>query len=123
MIKRIIVVEDGTVDLDDLQETLGDDTKIIVYRQGSNPPNILELQEPARYAYENERERNRLEKEVSSLNTRLKSLLDENNYLTNALNIARDIICDKCGKEGSEEGCGGCKLNDTKELIKIGRDI
>ena len=104
MIKRIIVVEDGTVDLDDLQETLGDDTKIIVYRQGSNPPNILELQEPARYAYENERERNRLEKEVSSLNTRLKSLLDENNDLTNALNIARDIICDKCGKEGSEEG-------------------
>ena len=82
MIKRIIVVEDGTVDLDDLQETLGDDTKIIVYRQGSNPPNILELQEPARYAYENERERNRLEKEVSSLNTRLKSLLDENNDLT-----------------------------------------
>ena len=77
MIKRIIVVEDGTVDLDDLQETLGDDTKIIVYRQGSNPPNILELQEPARYAYENERESNRLEKEVSSLNTRLKSLLDE----------------------------------------------
>lgn len=123
MIKRMIFVEDGTVALDELQESLGDDTKVIVYRSGSNPPSILELKEPARYAYEDERERNRLEKEVSSLNTRLKSLLDENNDLTNALNIARDIICDKCGKEESEERCGSCKLNNTKELIKIGREI
>lgn len=123
MIKRIIFVEDGTVDLDDLNESLGDDTKVIAYRQGSNPPSVLELREPAKYANEDERERNRLEKEVSSLNARLRASLDETNDLENALTVAQGIICEKCGKEGSEEGCGNCKLNERKELIEIGREI
>lgn len=41
MIKNILYVEDGSVDVEDLGQTLGCETKIIVYRQGSNPP-ILE---------------------------------------------------------------------------------
>lgn len=48
MIKRIIFVEDGTTDLDDLKKSLGDDTKVVVYRQGGNPPSVLELREPAK---------------------------------------------------------------------------
>lgn len=83
---------------------------------------MLELREPARYANEDERDRNRLEKEVSSLNARLRASLDENNDLSNALTVARGIICDKCGKENSED-CENCKLNNSKELIKIGREI
>jgi hypothetical protein len=122
MIKRIIFVEDGTVDLDGLNDSLGEDTKVIVYRQGATPPSVLELREPARYANEDERDRNRLEKEVSSLNARLRASLDENNDLSNALTVARGIICDKCGKENSED-CENCKLNNSKELIKIGREI
>ena len=122
MIKRIIFVEDGTVDLDGLNDSLGEDTKVIVYRQGATPPSVLELREPARYANEYERDRNRLEKEVSSLNARLRASLDENNDLSNALTVARGIICDKCGKENSED-CENCKLNNSKELIKIGREI
>ena len=116
MIKRIIFVEDGTVDLDGLNDSLGEDTKVIVYRQGATPPSVLELREPARYANEDERDRNRLEKEVSSLNARLRASLDENNDLSNALTVARGIICDKCGKENSED-CENCKLNNSKEQI------
>ena len=41
MIKNVLYVEDGSVDVEDLGQTLGCETKIIVYRQGSNPP-ILE---------------------------------------------------------------------------------
>ena len=46
MIKNVIYVEDGSVDVDELQESLGEDTKVIVYRQGSKPPEIIQLAEP-----------------------------------------------------------------------------
>lgn len=32
MINNIIFVEDGSVDLEELENTIGEDTKIIVYR-------------------------------------------------------------------------------------------
>lgn len=38
MIKNIIYVEDGSVDVDELIEALDETTKVIVYRQGSTPP-------------------------------------------------------------------------------------
>lgn len=47
MIKRFLYIEDGSVDVDLLQEELGIDTKIIIYRQGSQLPQLRELQEPA----------------------------------------------------------------------------
>lgn len=43
MIKNIIYVEDGSVDVDELQESLGEDTKIIVYRQGASRPIVEQL--------------------------------------------------------------------------------
>ena len=43
MIKRIIYVEDGSIDIDGLQSELTEETKIIVYRQGSIQPRIEEL--------------------------------------------------------------------------------
>lgn len=46
MIKNIIYVEDGSVDVDELQLSLGEDTKIIVYRQGATKPVIEQLATP-----------------------------------------------------------------------------
>ena len=46
MIKNVIYVEDGSVDVDELQESLGEDTKVIVYRQGARRPEIEQLAEP-----------------------------------------------------------------------------
>ena len=46
MIKNILYVEDGSVDIDELESTLTNETKIIVYRQGSNPPTLVQPQLP-----------------------------------------------------------------------------
>ena len=46
MIKNVIYIEDGSVDVDELQESLGEDTKVIVYRQGAKRPEIEQLAEP-----------------------------------------------------------------------------
>ena len=46
MIKNILYVEDGSVDVDDLEDTLGTETKIIVYRQGSVMPMLVQPVEP-----------------------------------------------------------------------------
>ena len=42
MIKNFIFVEDGSVDVDEVQDVLDETTKIIVYRQGSKPPEIIQ---------------------------------------------------------------------------------
>ena len=46
MIKNILYVEDGSVDVDEVQNSLGNDTTIIVYRQGTKPPFLEQLPEP-----------------------------------------------------------------------------
>jgi hypothetical protein len=46
MIKNILYVEDGSVDLDELESTLTTETKIIVYRQGSYPPTLVQPRLP-----------------------------------------------------------------------------
>lgn len=43
MIKTFIFVEDGSVDIDELKNSVGDDTLITAYRQGGRPP---EIQQP-----------------------------------------------------------------------------
>ena len=44
--KQILFVEDGSVDLDELKTALqGTDIKVIVYRQGSKMPQLVNLQE------------------------------------------------------------------------------
>lgn len=46
MIKNIIYVEDGSVDIDELKEGLNEETKVIVYRQGSTPPKLIQPEKP-----------------------------------------------------------------------------
>ena len=42
MIKNIIYVEDGSIDVDELIGDLDETTKVIVYRQGSKPPILVQ---------------------------------------------------------------------------------
>lgn len=53
MIKTFIFVEDGSVDVDDLTKSVGNDVKVITYRQGATMPTIHQPQEPVRdcFAY------------------------------------------------------------------------
>ena len=46
MIKNIIYVEDGSVDVDELIDSLDETTKVILYRQGSQPPRVEQLSQP-----------------------------------------------------------------------------
>lgn len=46
MIKTFIFVEDGSVDLDELKSSVGDDVLVIPYRQGATPPAIQQPREP-----------------------------------------------------------------------------
>lgn len=46
MIKNIIYVEDGSVDVDELMDSLDETTKVIVYRQGSRPPILVQPEKP-----------------------------------------------------------------------------
>ena len=39
---NLLIVEDGSVDIDDLEEGLHDG-KVVVYRQGATPPFVLEI--------------------------------------------------------------------------------
>lgn len=46
MIKTFIFAEDGSVDIDELKERLGDDVLVVPYRQGATPPQIQQPREP-----------------------------------------------------------------------------
>lgn len=46
MIKTFIFVEDGSVDLDELKSSVGDDVLVVTYRQGATPPAIQQPREP-----------------------------------------------------------------------------
>ena len=46
MIKTFIFMEDGSVDLDELKSSVGDDVLVISYRQGATPPAIQQPREP-----------------------------------------------------------------------------
>ena len=46
MIKTFIFVEDGSVDLDELKSSVGDDVLVIPYRQGAASPEIRQPREP-----------------------------------------------------------------------------
>jgi len=46
MIKNIIYVEDGSIDYDELVDSLDETTKVILYRQGSQPPKVEQLPQP-----------------------------------------------------------------------------
>lgn len=46
MIKTFIFVEDGSVDLDELKNSVGDDVLVVPYRQGAASPEIRQPREP-----------------------------------------------------------------------------
>lgn len=48
MIKTFIFVEDGSIDVDELKEKVGNDVQVIVYRQGASIPTIQQPQEPVK---------------------------------------------------------------------------
>ena len=46
MIKTFLFVEDGSVDLDELKNSVGDDVLVVPYRQGAASPEIRQPREP-----------------------------------------------------------------------------
>lgn len=48
MIKTFIFVEDGSVDIDELKEDVGNDVRVIAYRQGAAVPIIQQPAEPVK---------------------------------------------------------------------------
>ena len=87
MIKNIIYVEDGSVDYDELVDTLDETTKVIIYRQGSKPPMLVQPQQPINSVLDSvlehqkqklEQVRIELEKAFKlKMSKKLKKLLDE----------------------------------------------
>ena len=64
MIKNIIYVEDGSIDVDELIAELDETTKVIVYRQGSTPPKVEQLQQPINATFDSiyEKQKSKLER-------------------------------------------------------------
>lgn len=46
MIEKFLFVEDGSVDVESIEDRVGDTVKVVVYRQGSAIPQVAELQSP-----------------------------------------------------------------------------
>lgn len=44
MIKQLIFVEEGTINIDELKENLTGETRVIVYKQGGCKPEIIHTQ-------------------------------------------------------------------------------
>ena len=88
MIKTFIFVEDGSVDIDELQCELGDETKVIVYRQGASRPEIKQPESPI-YTFKDksyEATKNVLEKVLSyKMSNKLYKELEE---------LYNDYFCD-----------------------------
>ena len=87
MFKNIIYVEDGSIDYDELVDSLDETTKVILYRQGSQPPKVEQLQQPINDTFDSvcehqkrklENVRVQLEKEFDlKMSKKLRKLLDE----------------------------------------------
>lgn len=93
MIKNILYVEDGSVDVDELAESFGDETKIIVYRQGAKPPILEQPKEPIKN-YSDDLLGQVCKETALKFAEKLKSDISEDNELFEVLNIylKRDYI-------------------------------
>lgn len=95
MIKNIIYVEDGSVDVEELKEKLDFDTEIIVYRQGSTPPVLVQPTTPLRKKNDKVQELIDYAKDVRA-EARDKIVLSRNTVLYDAMkrfiNFTDDII-------------------------------
>lgn len=69
MYKSILYVEDGSVDVDQLEQDLGDDVYVVVYRQGSTPPKLVQPEQPLEGVLDSARVKlsNKLEKVKTAL--------------------------------------------------------
>lgn len=87
MFKNIIYVEDGSIDYDELVYSLDETTKVILYRQGSQPPKVEQLPQPINDTFDSicehqksklENVRIQLEKAFDlKMSKKLRKLLDE----------------------------------------------
>lgn len=87
MFKNIIYVEDGSIDYDKLVDSLDETTKVISYRQGSQPPRVEQLQQPINDTFDSicEHQKSKLETVRITLekafelkmSKKLRKLLDE----------------------------------------------
>jgi hypothetical protein len=57
MYKSIMYVVDGSVDVDQLKQDLGDDVYVVVYRQGSIPPQLVQPEKPLESILDSEKAR------------------------------------------------------------------
>lgn len=91
-IRNIIYVEDGSIDVDDLLESLDETTKVIVYRQGSKPPILVQPENPVNDLFDGEIAR--LKNQLRALRKRLTEiLLKESGNLPPGLRSDLDEIC------------------------------
>lgn len=65
MIKDFIFIEDGSVDMDELDGLFSEETKVVVYRQGASKPIIEHLAEPIEYSFEANLKREAIVKETA----------------------------------------------------------
>ena len=87
MFKNIIYVEDGSIDYDELVDSLDETTKVILYRQGSQPPRVEQLQQPINDTFDSICEHQKSELETVritlekafelKMSKKLRKLLDE----------------------------------------------
>lgn len=54
MLKNIIYVEDGSVDLEELEKSFDEETKVIVYQKGTQPPLLVQPEKPISSAEESQ---------------------------------------------------------------------
>lgn len=78
MIKTFIFVEDGSVDLDELKSSVGDDVLVILYRQGATPPAIQQPREPvSQWSYKSYSETKKVLEKILDGNYKMSKKLRE----------------------------------------------
>ena len=85
---KILLVEDGSIDLDALEENGLQDGKILVYRQGSHPPFLMDL--PDSYNHENNNNQNIIN-DLIDIQKYVREIRENNKFNSN-YNIFTDII-------------------------------
>lgn len=71
MYKSILYVEDGSVDIGKLEEDLGEDVYVIVFRQGSRQPTLVQPEKPLQSVLDGKCVclQNKIDKAIKTLNS------------------------------------------------------
>ena len=97
MIKTFIFVEDGSVDLDELKSSVGDDVLVISYRQGATAPAIQQPREPV----------SRREVNIKDRLLDLMIEFDEMGFSRRCLRRKRHLLLQQQRKHAVLPSCGG----------------